>query len=291
MSRNRNGANNEKREKVIMLASSALVLTALTMTGVYMKNDNKKEQDTGYTLDLSAMESNVDRKAQEIAKEVQKETIKKAEEKTAKIIEDDLDYFPMEVDSNKVEIEKAPEKKVQKESVVEKIPEVKAEPIVEEYLPEAPVEPAPEPVVPAAPVFDYVATKGLHRPLEGEVLIPYSMDSSVYFATLDQYKYNPALMLVATEGMPVEACADGQVLDIFEDPENGLCMTVAAGGDFRLTYGQLQDLTVAVGSVMKAGDIIGTVAAPTKYYSSEGANLYLKLTCNGTPVDPETLFQ
>ena len=37
---------------------------------------------------------------------------------------------------------------------------------------------------------------------------------------------------------------------------------------------------------MQVGDVIGTVAAPTKYYSVEGTNAYFKLTLDNVPVNP-----
>ena len=54
-----------------MIASSAFVLSALTMTGIYMKSNKTEEQDEGYTLDFSALEENVQDKAQEIARKEQ----------------------------------------------------------------------------------------------------------------------------------------------------------------------------------------------------------------------------
>lgn len=41
------------------------------------------------------------------------------------------------------------------------------------------------------PVLHFAATDTIGWPLEGDVILNYSMDRSVYFATLDQYKYNP----------------------------------------------------------------------------------------------------
>lgn len=49
-----------------MLASSAFVLAALTMTGVYMKGQNVESRDDGYTLDFTALPNNADDKLQEI---------------------------------------------------------------------------------------------------------------------------------------------------------------------------------------------------------------------------------
>ena len=40
-----------------------------------------------------------------------------------------------------------------------------------------------------------------------------------------------------------------------------------------------------------AGDVIGKVAEPTRYYTEEGANLYFKLTVDDKPVDPVAYFE
>ena len=58
------------------------------------------------------------------------------------------------------------------------------------------------------------------------------------------------------------------------------------GNGYELTYGQLENITVSEGSYVSVGDGIGTVAAPTKYYSVEGTNVYFKLTKDGEPVNP-----
>ena len=137
----------------------------------------------------------------------------------------------------------------------------------------------------------FAESDGLLRPVSGEVLIPFSMDSSVYFSTLDQYKYNPALMLDAEEGTSVAACAEGKVIDVFQNAEIGNAVTMDLGDGYQITYGQLQEISVSLDSYVNPGEQVGTIAAPTKYYSIEGANLYLKLTMDGTPVNPELLFR
>ena len=48
----RNRRNNAKKERIIMIASSAFVLAALTMTGIYMKSNQEESQDDGYAIDL-----------------------------------------------------------------------------------------------------------------------------------------------------------------------------------------------------------------------------------------------
>ena len=52
----RNRKNDVKKERIIMIASSAFVLTALTLTGIYMKEGKVESKDEGYTVDFSALE-------------------------------------------------------------------------------------------------------------------------------------------------------------------------------------------------------------------------------------------
>ena len=51
-------------------------------------------------------------------------------------------------------------------------------------------------------------------PVNGHVLIDYSMDQSVYFPTLDQYKLSPAISVQAVEGAPVVSAVNGTVYSI-----------------------------------------------------------------------------
>ena len=41
-----------KKERILMMISSAFVLTALTVTGIYMKGRNEQSRDDGYTIDF-----------------------------------------------------------------------------------------------------------------------------------------------------------------------------------------------------------------------------------------------
>ena len=51
-------------------------------------------------------------------------------------------------------------------------------------------------------------------------------------------------------------------------------------------YGQLKDLNFEEGATVEAGQIIGYIGEPTKYYSVEGSNLYFQLLKDGKPVNP-----
>ncbi len=123
-------------------------------------------------------------------------------------------------------------------------------------------------------------------PLEGDVIMNYSMDQTVYFATLDQYKYNPALVIAGKVNDPVKAAATGRITDISTNEETGVTVTMDLGDGYSAVYGQLKEVLYKEGAVVEAGNAIGYIAEPTKYYSQEGSNLYFKLLKDDKPVNP-----
>ncbi|MCC8052220.1 MAG: M23 family metallopeptidase [Clostridiales bacterium] len=123
-------------------------------------------------------------------------------------------------------------------------------------------------------------------PSAGTIAIDYSMDKSVYFATLNQYKYNPALVISSDTGNQVLAAAKGIVESISVDEETGTTLVLNIGNGYRLIYGQLMEPAVSEGDVVEAGDLLAYISEPTKYYSTEGSNLYFAMTKDGEPVDP-----
>ena len=123
-------------------------------------------------------------------------------------------------------------------------------------------------------------------PAAGTILIDYSMDGSVYFPTLNQYKYNPALVIGSDTGNQVLASAKGIVESTYTDEETGTTLVLNIGNGYKLTYGGLKELQAGAGDVLESGEVIGYVSEPTKYYSTEGSNVWFEMTKDGEPVDP-----
>lgn len=292
----RNRRDSIKKERIIMIASSAFVLAALTMTGLYMKGQEMAEQDDGYTLDLAALENDTEEKLDEIGQVAQKNDAVIGG-KTNQTVEGELDYMPLEqelsaeVGSNLIQIpgltdgatQEAPGEILSEE--LSPAEELEADQQANAEVAEQ-VEEAPEQTT----EFHYSTEQGLTRPVSGEILLPYSMDGSIYFATLDQYKYNPATVFAAEEGSDVSACAAGRITEVFETAQLGKGVVVDLGDGYVATYGQLADIQVAEGDVVSAGEKIGVVAAPSKYYTLEGTNLYFCLEKDGAPINAENLF-
>lgn len=136
------------------------------------------------------------------------------------------------------------------------------------------------------PKLTFTQDSTLMWPVDGGVLMNYSMDRSIYFATLDQYKRNDAMIIAAELGCEVMASEYGVVLSIEESVETGLTVVVDMGGGYTAYYGQLEDVKVSAGNVVEKGQIIGGIAEPTRYYSVEGSNLYFKVEKDGEAIDP-----
>ena len=124
-------------------------------------------------------------------------------------------------------------------------------------------------------------------PVSGAVLMDYSMDKTVYFKTLNQYKYNPAMIIAGAQGDQVIAGVSGIVKSIDETAQTGMTVNVDFGNGYEALYGQLESLEVKTGDYVDATTTLGYVAEPTKYYSSEGSNLYFEMRKDGQPVDPK----
>lgn len=123
-------------------------------------------------------------------------------------------------------------------------------------------------------------------PVDGNVIMSYSMDKTVYFETLDQYKYNPALIIAGAENDNVMAAAPGIIKSIDRYPQIGNTVTVDMGNGYECIYGQLKDVQVRTGEYVSAGTILGYLDEPTKYYSLEGCNLYFEMRKDAQPVNP-----
>lgn len=340
----RRNRNSVRKERAIMLASSVLVLTALTVTGVFVKRNNNAEKED-YVVDFEAIEKSDNMTAENMMTGEELDTL------FAEVGTDDLDYDPSFQEANSLHVENtegklSPEgiaakdskedkktdsrdkkdakavseedeqtaqtlKEVEKEI---KSSEAKTEETIieetskkqdkskkkeeeeadagmfDESVDTAQKNEAPETAeaisTTVQPTLDFKEEDGLVWPIVGDVLVNYSMDKTVYFPTLQQYKYNPAIVIAANKGDSITAAADGRVVSVSYDPAIGNTVVMDLGNGYELTYGQLENITVSEGSYVSVGDGIGTVAAPTKYYSVEGTNVYFKLTKDGEPVNP-----
>lgn len=134
--------------------------------------------------------------------------------------------------------------------------------------------------------FSFSEADTLSMPIAGDIILSYSMDSTIWFPTLGVYKCNPGLYIGGDVGTTVTASAPGRVDNITINEELGNVVTIDMGNGYKATYGQLDNIAVSQGEVVLAGSVIGTVANPTIYYTTEGSGIYFELTKDGSPANP-----
>ena len=306
MKRRKSGGS-YRREKAVMVASTVLVLTAMTVTGVYVYS-SRPEEPEGNVVDFSALEQET-------------EEVAEAENKSAKNLTSgegdsgELDYDPYYAQQDALlsgQAEDSGENGGTSETESTDAPynvgyaefgtgadigdrkegtglaegeEAQAEDAVADSEGGDALEAVAD-VDKEAANLHFGQDSALTWPLVGNVLLNYSMDKTIFFPTLRQYKYNPSIVISATQGADVGCAADGIVESVYQDAKTGMTVVMRLGDGYELTYGQLQEVTVEEGDYVETGAYIGKVAAPTKYYTAEGTNVYFKMTKDGEPVNP-----
>lgn len=142
------------------------------------------------------------------------------------------------------------------------------------------------PTIRPAETLHFEPENGIIWPVEGEILLNYSMDSTIYFPTLEQYRCNPALVIEGEVNDKVFAVAKGKIIEIYNSEETGCTVKQDLGDGYYAIYGQLKELNFDVGDTLESGQVVGYISEPTKYYSVEGTNVYFALQKDGAPVNP-----
>lgn len=298
---------NDKKQRRSLLFSTAVVVTGCLLTAFYVNQEMPKSE---YEVDLSQLSA--EQKQEDLAGDM-----RKGDAGVAKVTGNDVQnpLIAAETDAEKntakdgkQEITKpqdggkqqtlsgedqadTEEKKKQQDNEEDKLqPQSDADEQQEDTSGQQ-SSMAEESTETAAAVLTFSPEDGMTWPVSGDVILNYSMDAAVYFQTLEQYKYNPAIYISAAEGTPVSACAKGVVKEIGTDAQLGQYVVTTLGSGYEVIYGQLTDLQVEEGATVARGQVIGNVAKTTKYFSVEGDHVYLEILKDGTPVDPLQLLQ
>ena len=148
--------------------------------------------------------------------------------------------------------------------------------------------PAPVPPTPPAPYFTpFAEGDRMAWPIQGETVMPFSINALVYDPTLDQFRTNDNLRIAAEEGDPVRAGAHGRVIAIGHNVRQGNYVTIDHGNGWVATYGQLMDShMVSEGDIVNSGQIIGGVGQPSIFGSANGTHVHLRIKRDDVAVDP-----
>jgi murein DD-endopeptidase MepM/ murein hydrolase activator NlpD len=179
------------------------------------------------------------------------------------------------------------------EANTETVPE---EPVVTVEAPpvDTPVAEAPQEASPpgALAFTPFAENDKLTWPVEGELAMAFNMTMpSTYNPTLDKWSTNDDIRISAKEGTPVKSAANGQVVDIGYNMEDGTFITIDHGNGYKATYGQLMEgVLVDKGEVVSAGQVIGGVGQPSPFGSLNGTHVNLKIAKDDVAIDPTALL-
>lgn len=270
-----------QKERMGIITASVFVLSALTLTGVYMA----AQDDSGY--DNSQEENKIDfAKLEQQKNEPEEDLSDNRFTDNDELLSDnnDMDIDPAYTAANSGNVENTKTELSDRERFISE----DDIPLEETLVREIPEDSETENFTLQEKVTVNYFGEGdtLQWPIVGEILLDYSMDRAIYFPTMQQYRYNPSIVIAAREGETITAAANGTVEKIYYDAKTGNSVEFDLGNGYKLVYGQLENIVLEEGQQVAAGDIVGNVAAPTIYYSQEGANVYFALTKDGEPVNP-----
>ncbi len=255
-----------------IVAAACVLVSAIGFGSIYAINQNQQKQEEIQKIEIgSILEEESKEKEEETELENQMAELESdfSTEQMADFGEDSDLTTEEQVASR--ETEDNIEKEAEENEVTENVEDAAVSNITEEAL-------------------HFQPEKGLVWPVKGSVLLDYSMDSTIYFPTLQQYKYNPAMVLSGKVNDKVYFIAKGKVTNIETNEVTGCTVTQDIGDGYTAIYGQLKELNFKVGDMVQSGQVVGYINEPTKYYSLEGSNVYFQLLKNGIPVDPEDVL-
>ena len=124
-------------------------------------------------------------------------------------------------------------------------------------------------------------------PVSGETAAPYSMEALSYNQTTRDWRVHDGVDIAADAGTQVCAAAAGKVYTVCEDETMGMTVVVDHGGGYLTEYASLaENVQVAAGDTVTAGQCIGYVGNTALLESAIGDHVHFRVTCNGKLVDP-----
>lgn len=277
--------------KSVTVAFSLCLLAVVAMIGMYTVGKSEQKENELQQKIADAKE----RQAEERARQ---EEVRKAQEEEQKQEMEEMEEMRQEAASASAKREKETktadktvERNVLNEAELESEFQAENTEIAENVVIDE-MEEAVSDAMAEEPTLSFSAeTDKLFWPIAGNVILDYSMDKSIYFSTLNQYKYNPAVIIQGSLDASVMCAAQGKVTSIETLDETGTTVTMDIGNGYEVIYGQLKELTVKEGDYRKAGETIGYVSEPTKYFAQEGCNVYFGVRKDGESIDPMPLLQ
>ena len=127
---------------------------------------------------------------------------------------------------------------------------------------------------------------------EGYVSKGYDIDMPVYSLTMNDYRVHSGLDIIADVGSAVKTIAEGEVLNIYNDPMMGNCISVRHANGYVSYYMGLSDEVcdgIEEGAPVYCGQALSSVGDSTLIEIAEEPHLHLEVKKDGVYVDPSEL--
>ena len=127
----------------------------------------------------------------------------------------------------------------------------------------------------------------LVRPLEGDILAPFSDGELVKSETTGTWQTHNGVDLLCETGTPVNAMDNGTVTQVVQDPIWGYCVTIDHGNNVESrSCGLDENVLVKEGDAVESGQQIGTTGNTADIESKLEPHLHFEVRQNGQYVDP-----
>ena len=125
------------------------------------------------------------------------------------------------------------------------------------------------------------------KPVTGNIVAEYAMDMLSFNPTTRDWRVHNGIDIAAEAGTQVCAAADGTVYTVYEDDTMGTTVVIRHDGGYVTKYASLsEDVSVAAGQAVTAGQVIGTVGCTALLETAIGDHLHFSVTCDGESMDP-----
>ncbi|QUH19083.1 M23 family metallopeptidase [Alkaliphilus sp. B6464] len=132
------------------------------------------------------------------------------------------------------------------------------------------------------------ASVSMMVPVIGRLTLPFADDHLVYHKTLDQWSTHKGIDIQATEGSPVKAALDGEIVEVINDTIMGITITIKHNDDMLTRYSNLStDAMVKVGDQVEKGQTISGVGKTASNKTLEGPVLHFQVLKDDKFIDPQ----
>ena len=130
-------------------------------------------------------------------------------------------------------------------------------------------------------------------PVSGKLSNVHDSELQVFSPTMNDYRVHLGIDIIASEGSPVYAVADGTVVQIWEDVRMGQCIAVKHNGDSVSIYKNVSaELPngITEGAKVRTGQQIASVGSTAMVEIADEPHLHFEMTVGGLAVDPLEYF-